>query len=291
MIAIIVNYACHPTTLAWENTLVSPDYVGATREMIEGATGGAPCLFLQGASGELGPGEGFVGDVKIADRNGRRLGHAALAAIESLPPPGTRFEYRGPVVSGAVLGTWAHAPIDPARAATASRWRQRSWTIDLPYRPGLPTIEQTRAERARLQADEAAARARGDHAALRDLRARVEQMTRQLMRLEALPAGVCFPLPVTALQLGDAAWVLVAAEHYSVLQTRLRERFPQSPVIVSTIANGWQPGYLPTADTYGKGIYQESIAMVAPGSLDRVTEEVAAQLEQWLSPRATLGNE
>src|SRR4051794_37970381 len=28
----IVNYACHPTTLAWQNTLISPDYVGALRE-------------------------------------------------------------------------------------------------------------------------------------------------------------------------------------------------------------------------------------------------------------------
>src|SRR6202011_2855607 len=35
----IVNYACHPTTLAWENTLISPDYVGALREVVEKATG------------------------------------------------------------------------------------------------------------------------------------------------------------------------------------------------------------------------------------------------------------
>ncbi|MBM4077585.1 MAG: hypothetical protein FJ267_18315, partial [Planctomycetes bacterium] len=33
--ATIVNYACHPTTLAWENQLISPDYVGAMRELIE----------------------------------------------------------------------------------------------------------------------------------------------------------------------------------------------------------------------------------------------------------------
>src|SRR5262245_41323621 len=27
LMATVVNYACHPTTLAWENTLISPDYV------------------------------------------------------------------------------------------------------------------------------------------------------------------------------------------------------------------------------------------------------------------------
>jgi hypothetical protein len=31
-VATVVNYACHPTTLAWENTLISPDYVGACRQ-------------------------------------------------------------------------------------------------------------------------------------------------------------------------------------------------------------------------------------------------------------------
>src|SRR6266516_4051778 len=37
-IATIVNYACHPTTLAWQNQLLSPDYLGALRELVESAT-------------------------------------------------------------------------------------------------------------------------------------------------------------------------------------------------------------------------------------------------------------
>src|SRR5436190_30331 len=35
LVATIVNYGCHPTTLAWQNTLISPDYVGALRETVE----------------------------------------------------------------------------------------------------------------------------------------------------------------------------------------------------------------------------------------------------------------
>src|SRR5205823_1610698 len=117
----VVNYGCHPTTLAWENTLISPDYPGAMREVIEEATG-APCVFLQGASGDLGPREGFVGDSAVADRNGRQLGYAALAALEALPPPGTCFRYLGPVVSGATLGTWEHEPLDEPERRVAARW-------------------------------------------------------------------------------------------------------------------------------------------------------------------------
>ena len=32
LLATLVNYACHPTTLAWDNTLISPDFPGAMRE-------------------------------------------------------------------------------------------------------------------------------------------------------------------------------------------------------------------------------------------------------------------
>src|SRR6185436_18967814 len=56
LLATVVNYACHPTTLAWENSLISPDYIGAMREVVEKETG-VPCVFLQGASGDIGPKE------------------------------------------------------------------------------------------------------------------------------------------------------------------------------------------------------------------------------------------
>ncbi len=82
----IVNYACHPTTLAWDNELISPDYIGAMRETVETATG-APCLFLQGASGELSPGEQYSGNTALADRYGRQLGNAVLSSLEGMLPP------------------------------------------------------------------------------------------------------------------------------------------------------------------------------------------------------------
>ena len=35
ILATLFNYACHPTTLAWDNRLLSPDYIGAAREVLE----------------------------------------------------------------------------------------------------------------------------------------------------------------------------------------------------------------------------------------------------------------
>ena len=96
--ATLVNYACHPTTLAWENAAISPDYVGAMRETIQQATN-APALFLLGACGELAPRYQYVGDPEVADRHGRELGFAALSTLNGMEPPGTQLSYAGVVES------------------------------------------------------------------------------------------------------------------------------------------------------------------------------------------------
>jgi hypothetical protein len=275
-LATVVNYACHPTTLAWQNTLISPDFVGALRETVEGATS-VPCVFIQGASGDIGPREGFVGDVAVADRNGRQLGYAALAALEALPPPVTRFRYAGPVVSGATIGTWAHQPLDADALEGMRRWQVKRWTVDLPYRADLSTLEQTQAEMQSWLQKEQAARNVGDLQVATDCRAMVERMTRRLTRLGNLPPGRTFPFPITLWRMGNAFWLAVEAELYNEFQRSLRQRFVDHPLVIATLTNGSRPSYLPTADVYGKGIYQESIAVLAPGCLERLVEEIASE--------------
>jgi len=281
-VATIVNYACHPTTLAWDNTLVSPDYVGALRETVETARG-APCLFLQGASGDLGPRHGFVGDTAVADQHGRELGYAALAALESLPPPGKRLEYRGPVVSGATIGVWDYAPLEAAQDAASRRFSVESFSIPLRRRDDLPSIESCQAELARLETAIEQARARDDAAQARDLSAHAERLRRQISRTASLASDDGLTLAATLLNLGGATWVLVAAEHYQQLQLELRARFPDRPLVIATLSDGWEPGYLPTAPTYGRGIYQESIALAAAGSLEDVIEQMAARISNSLA--------
>ena len=127
---VIVNCACHPTTLAWDNTLLSPDFIGAVREVGQQEVG-APCCFFQAPCGELGPREGFVGDTGVADRNGRQLGHASLSGLYSMGPPRHDFVYQGPVESGATIGTWAWVPFDTPRALQASGCGGDAYTVDL----------------------------------------------------------------------------------------------------------------------------------------------------------------
>jgi hypothetical protein len=281
--AVLVNYACHPTTLAWDNQLVSPDYPGAMREVIERELD-APCVFLQGASGDLGPREGFVGDPEVADRNGRQLAHAALSTLTSLPAAGTRYRYTGAVVSGATIGTWQYQPVDAPRREELATWRVERAPVPLAYREDLPREAEVREQNAKWRAEEALAHDAGDTQRAAECRAMVERQTRMLNRLRALPPGASYPFEMISWRMGDAVWIAVQGEPYNELQTALRERFPETPIVVATISNGWGPSYLVPADRYGKGLYQESVAVLAPGCLETLIDAAAARVE-------SLGNE
>ena len=284
LVATIVNYSCHPTTLAWDNTLISPDYPGALREVIETTTQ-APCLFLQGASGELGPREGFVGDCSVADRNGRQLAYAALSTFESMPPAGTRFEYTGAVVSGATIGTWKHTPLTNAELDANSTWQIRRRLIPLPIKSDTPTLAQVQAELEQWQTEEARSVEAGQNLESQNARAMIERKRRMLRRLEQIPPGDSFPIETVLMRIGPAFWVIVQGEYYQTFQTSLRDRFPKVPIVVSTIASDWGASYLPPREIYGKGIYQESIAIVAPGGLERMIQLIGDEIDDCLNQR------
>ncbi len=281
-IATLVNYACHPTTLAWDNTLISPDYVGAMREVIEMATG-APCFFIQGASGDVGPREGFVGDVAVADRNGRQLGYAALSALTGLPPSDRSFVYAGPVVSGATIGTWRYEPIDDAVARRTSIWRSAECVVELPLRDDLPRRDDLIAERDRWQATRDAAVAAGDTATAGDARAMIERVTRRLVRTGHLPTGNSIRFHVSLWRCGNAIWVPLNGEHYNVLQTTLRSRFPEQTLVIGTLANGSDVWYLPDAESYGKGLYQEEASILAQGSLEILIDALTGAIRSLIT--------
>lgn len=281
----LVNYACHPTTLAWDNTLISPDYVGAMREVVEQRTA-APCFFIQGASGDVGPREGFVGDVAVADRNGRQIGYAALSALEELPPPETQFVYAGPVVSGATIGTWRYEPLSDAVSQAGRVWRSTECRMELPMRADLPRGDALLGERDRWRAEEDSATAAGEPDRAREARAMAERATRRLVRVAQLPEGESYPYHTTLWRTGDAIWLPLNGEHYNVLQTELRRRFPSYTLVIGTLANGSDVWYLPDADSYGKGLYQEEASILARGSLETLIDGLTLSIRRLIDENA-----
>jgi hypothetical protein len=257
--ATLFNYACHPTTLAWKNRLLSPDYIGAAREVLERAFG-APALFLQGASGDLAPRDDYVGETAVADRNGRQLGYAAAAAIESLPPQGTRFVYKGIVASGANLGDWEYRQLADDERRPGEQLAARVTVVPLRRKEEIGVVESL-------------------SGATPDSVQEREKALRRRYLAEALGDSPVYEMPLWTWRLGDALLVAVPNEPYSVFQVELRRRFAGTPVLVLGVTNRTL-GYLSPEETYGTGLYQEQQSPFAPGCLEQTIEAAAAALDE-----------
>jgi hypothetical protein len=279
-VGTLVHYGCHPTTLAWENSLLSPDYVGALRERVAGETG-APCVFSLGACGDLGPRRGYSGDPALADHNGRQLAFAALSLLEAMPSPATDFAYAGPVISGATLGTWSEVPLSDERRAATTRFSASTYSIDLPLK-GLPERASLETEVNTWEARRRKAEALGDDTGARDCGARSERARRWLGRIADLPPGGTYPVRLSVLRLGDAVWVTCAGEPYSALAVELRRRFPDMVLLVTPLSGEMQVAYMLPRELYGKGLYQEEPSPLAPGCLEDLIEAIAVRIEEHL---------
>jgi hypothetical protein len=237
------------------------------REIVEAATD-APCLFVQGASGELAPREQYTGDVSVADRHGRSLGHAVLAALDALPVPGEELTLDRVVESGAPLAVWVgREPVPERRAQRRDEGRTAGVTasVTLPLRD-LPTLDDLAREWADI-----------------DERSREERLGRARNLREGYIDGPTVQHPVWAWRLGDAVIVGHPGEAYSHLQTSLRARFPGIPIVVMNLTNG--PGfvYLPTREAYDRGAYQAWQTPLAPGALDSLESHAASLITTLLS--------
>ncbi len=231
-LATLVHYACHPTTLAWQNRLISPDYVGALRELVEAQTGGAPCLFLLGACGELAPREEYTADTGIADAHGRQLGFATLAVLTDMLPPNVRLDYAGVMESGAPLAVWQRTPYAPDTTLEARRIE-----IELPIKADLPSLAEIQTQ---LEA-------------CTD-RVFAERLLRKRRVRQTVGEGALARVPVWIWRVGDALLIGHPNEAYSALQTELRHAFPDAAVAVMNVVNG-HCGYLPPESLYDHDIY------------------------------------
>ena len=256
ILATLVNYACHPVTLAWQNKLISPDYVGAMREVIEPATNGAPCLFLQGASGELAPREQYTGDTAIADAHGRKLGYAALSTLNGMLPANMCLEFSGVVESGAPLATYRRSEIYSGFLV-----RAKHTTVDLPLKE-LPSVQEL----------ETALAACTD-------RVMAERLRRKRAVRSQVGDGSSTPAGVWVWRAGDTYFVAQQNEAYSLLQIELRRRFPGKAIVVMNLCNG-TIGYLPRQELFSNDMYTVWSTPFEKGCLERVLEASSAAVAE-----------
>jgi hypothetical protein len=255
--ATIVNYACHPVSLGGRNRLLSPDYIGAMREVVERDTGGAMCVFMHGASGDLTPRRSYEAKAEVADQNGRELGYAALSVLSGMFPPGQQLQYQGVEESGTPLGIWRLVP----RPDVSTQLSGRFLTTQFPLLP-FPSREE-------LETQLAAATERFA----------IERLERSLARRAQVGDGPDSDFHFTVWRIGEAFLVSTPAECYSKFQIDLRREFSDTTVAVLNLSDGTTT-YLPEPESFGRDVYQARIAFYKPDALARVTEMAREAIQE-----------
>lgn len=279
LVAVLSNYACHPTTLAWDNRLISPDYVGAMRKTIRHALGKVPVVFVQGASGDVGPRQGFVGDVAVAERNGRQLGLANLSVLVSMPEQPARFSYDGPVISGATIGVWSYKDLTASEVQDLSEFVNDRHEVELRYRDDLGTVESVTRRIEELEsAQRAEAAAQWNEVQKRDHRALLEREHRKLTRLSTLESTEAFTYTLRSWTIGEIVLLGLNGELYNCYQTSVRSAISDRAVIVGTLADGSDCWYLLDEASYGKGLYQEDASVIRQGGLEVLIDATVRML-------------
>jgi hypothetical protein len=263
LLGVVVNYACHPTTLAWDNTHLSPDYIGALRATVEKEHPDALCLFLIGACGELSPAHQYVGDVELADSHGRRLAYSVLQALEGLPPA-HKLALQEIKESGAPLAVWKPEPATFPKSMAAVKL-----SVPIKIKPDWFDIAAIEAE---LEAS--------------DDRILQERLLRKLRVRKSLDKVKDFRLDAWVWLMGNTIFVGSSAEHYSYLQTSLRNEFPNNPVVVMNLINGAN-GYLPEEALYKHDIYSVWQTPYAKGGLEAMQEAMSRSVRHLLSEMNT----
>lgn len=259
--AVICNYACHPTSFAHENNLISPDYVGEMRNIVEKETG-VPCLFLQGASGDLAPKKQYVKDPAYVEANGRQLGYAVLSTLTQMDPPDSNWSFDRPLLSGASLACWKINEVVLNRDL-----RPRMIQIEVPYKK-LPSLDSIFEEY--------------ENCTDRVLK---DRLWRKYNTRKSIGDQQQAVISIWLWKLGNAIVVAQANEAYSLFQKSVRAEFPNHCIAFVNIANGYV-GYLAPMDLYDKDIYAVWQSPYASGSLEVLIEKTKIGITKLLLDEA-----
>lgn len=245
-LATLVNIACHPTTLGPRHKHASAVWPGVMRADVEAQTA-APCLFLQGATGDLNPVFDWsspTADLAAMQTLGHRAADAVLAALPALTQTSAR-----PLGAVTTRVPLAIEPEPHPRTGRPMTYRQALWR-----RAHIPAFLADRLLNAFYPWDSTlTAGADADHPTL--------------------------PLTAQTLRVGDVAIAAHGAETFQAIGADLRARSPARLTLVAAYANA-MIGYLPTAEEHARGGYEVDLApylyrlpgRLAPDSAKRATD-------------------
>ncbi|MEU4605030.1 hypothetical protein AB0F43_18770 [Kribbella sp. NPDC023972] len=236
--ALLLDFACHPTTYGPENLQWSADWPGAARAALAPAVVG----YLQGAAGDVSP--RFTRQGRGAAEVARLGGLFAGRVREALAGPGLELPQSAPAI--------------------------RRTTINLPVRH-LPAAEEAAVT---VAAAESAVHSGADHPAMRIAQTRLDGARGQmLMAAASLPETL--ELPISVVTLGDVCWVNLPVELFALHGSCLQADSTHPITRVIGYTDGYY-GYIVDPSAAESGAYEALITYFDQPTTNHLLTETAA---------------
>ncbi len=288
-IATIVNYAMHPTIMGHENQWVTPDFPGPMRSVVEHAVGGL-CLFLQGASGNQGPVDGFTGDLRVYRKAGARLGAEAARVRLGIDPLEREERLDQILLSGTDLGLYTDVPVgEPDDTVAVS-----NLAVD------LPSMEVASVEEAQTAFDAGAKEleaVRASGASQDEIQRAVSKVMRANIQLNVSRSSELYvrdghvTMGIQSMRIGESVFVCTPVEPFAELADEIKKRSSAPNTIFSGFSNGHY-GYMPTDMAYEEGGYEVRVTPFAPGTAGLTIEACLEAVSNVVAfPEKTAGDD
>jgi hypothetical protein len=246
-VAVLVNYACHGVSLGSPMRLMSADFMGVMRQLVEALVGGT-ALYVQGACGNINPslmGPNWDHPRRLGNALGAEAARVALLAqpIESLPIRVTREHLELPALMPRSIDEGR------ARVAALEAEKERLDANSVPAGAGARSWNTRRLERAR-------------------------QAFAALERGETLPPVAA---EIGALRIGDAALATNPSELFCDIGMAIKRDSPFPWTAVAGYTDG-SAGYVPTRYAYPEGGYEVDSACRVNPEAGELIQETSSRL-------------
>ena len=268
-IATIVNYAMHPTIMAHQNQWVTPDFPGPMRSVVEHTVGGL-CLFLQGASGNQGPVDGFTGDLRVYRKVGSKLGAEAARVRLNIEPRERKENLDQILISGADLGIYSNVPINESDDTVGVS----NVPVDLPSRNVISLAD---AQAGFDAGEKELESARASMASEEEIRKAVSKVMRANIQLSVARLSDTnthdghIEITAQSMRIGATVLVSIPVEPFVELAQGVKERSSSANTVFSGFSNG-HINYLATDIAFEEGGYEVGVSVFAAGSAELAIE-------------------
>lgn len=220
LLAVVLNYTCHPTCVTGENRLISAEYCGYATAAVEAATG-AITLFITGAIGDVGPAQRGWDVLELIG------GAVATEALRRLPEIAVADWGRLHAVHQSLALPLQPLPTEGALTQTLAEIQQRLADPELMQQPYQPQIQG----------------------------AMLAWATTTLEKVSTGRAASTVTTELQVLRIGDLALVSAPGELFVELGLAIKQGADVEHLFVCGFGND-NIGYIPTPQAYPQGGYE-----------------------------------